>query len=58
MIIEVGIAPCDKCGRELITDQYLAPGAWYFGSCDEINGDGCKGEADTDKGFTTEMEIH
>jgi hypothetical protein len=41
----VGVAPCDKCGRELITDETL--GDWYWqAGCSDIYGDGCDGHAD------------
>ena len=56
MLIQVGIAPCDKCGRELMTDQKL--GEWYFGSgCADIHGDGCDGQADTSKVATDTVDI-
>jgi hypothetical protein len=41
----VGVAPCDKCGRELITDEML--GGWYWqAGCSDVYGDGCDGHAD------------
>lgn len=50
MIIKVGRAPCDTCGRELITDQKL--GTWYFAaSCADIHGDGCTGHADDTRAY-------
>ena len=56
MLIQVGIAPCDKCGRELMTDQKL--GEWYFGSgCADIHADGCDGQADTSKATTDTVDI-
>lgn len=57
VLIEIGIAPCDTCGRELMTDQKL--GAWYFGSgCNDIHGDGCGGHADTDNVHDDIIDIH
>ena len=59
MLIEVGIAPCDTCGRKLMTDQYVKLGAWYFGaSCNDIHGDGCGGHADTDTVHNDIIDIH
>ena len=50
MIVTVGRAPCDTCGRELITDQKL--GTWYFtASCADIHGDGCTGHADDTRAY-------
>ena len=57
MRVQVGLAPCDTCGRELMTDERL--GAWYFGaSCDYIHGDGCPGHADGDKATTDEIDVY
>lgn len=57
MLIDVGIAPCDTCGRELMTDERM--GSWYFGSsCADIHGDGCGGHADTSAVRTERTDIH
>jgi len=57
MRIQVGIAPCDTCGRELMTDQ--EHGGWYFSAgCNDIHGDGCSGHADTDKARNDIIDIY
>lgn len=57
MLIQVAIAPCDKCGRDIMTDQ--RHGGWYFGSgCVDIYGDGCDGHADESKTRTEETDIY
>jgi hypothetical protein len=57
VLLQVGIAPCDKCGRDIITDQQH--GGWYFGSgCADIHGDGCDGHADESKARTEETDIY
>jgi hypothetical protein len=59
MLLIVGVAPCDKCGRELITDEATRPGEWYFpAGCADIHGDGCNGHADTDKAHPEIIDIH
>lgn len=46
MLVTVAVAPCDKCGRDLMTDEYL--GEWYWpAGCIDIHGDGCNGHADS-----------
>lgn len=46
MNVLVGVAPCDKCGRDLMTDEYM--GGWYWQvGCFDIYGDGCHGQADS-----------
>lgn len=45
MKVKVGVAPCDRCGRELMTDEWH--GGWYWqAGCSDIYGDGCHGHAD------------
>lgn len=57
MIIDVGRAPCDTCGRLLTTDQWHK--AWYFAaSCGDIHGDGCPGHADDDRAYDDHEVIH
>lgn len=57
MIITVGRAPCDTCGRELTTDERL--GGWYFpASCAYIHDDGCPGHADDTRAYDDTEVIH
>ena len=44
----VAVAPCDKCGRELMTDEQFRGWYWQAG-CADIHGDGCDGHADETK---------
>jgi hypothetical protein len=57
VLIRVGVAPCDTCGREIMTDQ--KHGGWYFGAgCADIYGDGCHGQPDTETVREEEIDIY
>lgn len=56
MIITVGRAPCDTCGRELTTDEWH--GGWYFpASCAYIHDDGCPGHADDTRAYDDTEDV-
>jgi len=59
MITRIAKAPCDKCGREISTDDEPRRGDWYFiNDCNYIYGDGCDGQADTTQVTEEEIDIH
>jgi hypothetical protein len=57
MLVKVATAPCDKCGRELTTDEWLGSPYWQAG-CADIHADGCHGQADDSKATVEYIEIH
>ena len=57
MKVKVGVAPCDRCGRELMTDE--RHGGWYWqAGCSDIYGDGCHGHADEKQAREETVIIH
>lgn len=57
MRVLVATAPCDKCGRELTTDESL--GSWYWqAGCADIHADGCDGHADESQAHEEYVDIY
>ena len=58
MQVQVATAPCDKCGRELTTDESIGSRWYWQAGCQDIYGDGCDGHADDTLAWVEEIEIY